>query len=60
MDLTKTKSSNPKDIYDRLLDKSVLRAQCHQLSQKIGFTKTSWIAERASTVLNNSMFLHEA
>ncbi len=60
MDPIKTKSSNPKDIYNRLLDKSVLRAQCHQLSQRFDFTKTSWIAERASAVFNDSMFLHEA
>ena len=60
MNPIKTKSSNPKDIYDRLLDKSVLRAQCHQLAKRFDFTKTSWIAERASVVFNTSMSQHEA
>jgi len=55
----KTKSSNPKDIYNRLLDKSVLRAQCHQLSQRFDFSKTSWIAERTSAVFNASMSEYE-
>lgn len=60
MDPIKTKFSNPKDIYNRLLDKSVLRAQCHQLSQRFDFTKTSWIAERISALFNTSMSEYEA